>query len=295
MSREIEVKSVLNKLKHRDSWFLCDYTVNMYSSCSFNCLYCYICGSKYGSNLEESVTIKSNGIEVLDRQLFNRAKKKDHGIVVLSSSTDPYLPHEKKHELSRQALQLLAKHQFPIHIITKSDLIERDFDLLHQIDQTAILPESLKGLNRGAIISYSFSTLDARIGKIFEPGATAPTRRLEAVAKTVKEGFHTGISMMPMFPYISDTGESLRQFFTTFSEMKLNYVLPATITLFGNQSSDSKTLMFAAIENHFPVLLPKYQRLFENGTETPAYYREAFSKKMQELSLEFGLDLKIIP
>ena len=108
MPREIEVKSVLNKTKRRDPWFLDDYTINLYSSCSFNCLYCYIRGSKYGSNLEESLSVKTNAIEILDRQLFNRAKKEQYGIIVLSSATDPYLQVEKEYQLTRSALELIA-------------------------------------------------------------------------------------------------------------------------------------------------------------------------------------------
>ncbi len=104
MPKEIEVKSVLNKTKKRDDWFLCDYTLNLYSSCSFNCLYCYIRGSKYGTNLEERLSVKTNAIEVLDRQLYNRAKKNQYGIIVLSSATYPYLQIEKKSELTRSAL-----------------------------------------------------------------------------------------------------------------------------------------------------------------------------------------------
>ena len=71
--------------------------------------------------------------------------------------------------MTRQALEVIAKHNFPVHIITKSDLIERDFDLLHRIDQTAILPNDLnKTLGRGVTVSFSFSTLDDAIANIFE-------------------------------------------------------------------------------------------------------------------------------
>src|SRR5690606_17668411 len=134
MPREIEVKSVLNKTQRRDPWFLDDYTLNLYSSCSFNCLYCYIRGSKYGTNLEESLSVKANAIELLEKQLSGRAKKGEYGIIVLSSATDPYLQIEKRYELTRRALEVIARYKFPVHIITKSDLIERDFDLLHEID-----------------------------------------------------------------------------------------------------------------------------------------------------------------
>lgn len=289
MPREIEVKSILNKLKKRDSWFLCDYTLNLYSSCSFNCLYCYIRGSKYGSNLEASLSVKTNAIELLDKQLYNKAKKGQFGFIVLSSATDPYLQIEKKYELTREALKLIAKYKFPVHIITKSDLIERDFDLLQQIDQTAILPEELSIMKRGTIISFSFSGIDDYNGKIFEPGATAPSERLIALEKCIKENFFTGVSLMPLLPFVSDTREHLAKMFSTFQRIKVNYLLPATITLFGEGKADSKTLMINAIRMYYPELESKYQNFFNNGTEMPLYYREAFNKKMKELLTEYNI------
>ncbi|MEP0263724.1 radical SAM protein [Dokdonia sp.] len=295
MPREIEVKSILNKTKKRDSWFLDDYTINMYSSCSFNCLYCYIRGSKYGENLETSLSAKINAIEILDRQLYNRAKKEQYGIIVLSSATDPYLQIEKKYELTRQALELIAKYRFPVHIITKSDMISRDYDLLHQIDTTAILPYDLQqSLGRGTIISYSFSTLDDQVARIFEPGATPPSLRLQSIESTIKEGFLSGVSMMPLLPFISDTTAHLELLFSTFKKMQAHYVLPATITLFGSGKADSKTLILQAIEKHFPELLSRYQTYFQYGSEMPAYYKTAFAKKMKELSLEYAIKQSIL-
>ena len=295
MPREIEVKSVLNKSKKRDSWFLDDYTVNMYSSCSFNCLYCYIRGSKYGTNLESSLSVKSNAVDILDRQLANRAKKNQYGIIVLSSATDPYLQIEKKYELTRQALQVILKHRFPVHLITKSDLIERDFDLLHEIKRQAILPSDLQNsLTSGLIISFSFSTLDDKVGKIFEPGATPPSQRLLTLQKCLAEGFRTGVSMMPLLPFISDTTAHLELLFSTFQAAKVDYVLPATLTLFGNGKADSKTLMLQAIRKHFPHLEQKYLGYFRDGSQMPAFYQKAFYEKMREMCGIYGLRDRII-
>lgn len=294
MPAEINVKSVLNKTKRRDPWFLDDYTLNMYNSCSFNCLYCYIRGSKYGTNLEDSLSVKINAIEVLERQLFNRAKKQQFGFIVLSSVTDPYLQVEEKYKMTRQALEVIVKHKFPIHIITKSDLIERDFDLIHQVDKNAILPNDLKkSLGRGVIISFSFSTLDDTVAKIFEKGATKPSLRLKAVEKAVKEKFHTGISLMPLLPFISDTTEHLEHLFKTFAALNIKFILPASLTLFGNGKADSKTLMMNAIRKHFPELQTRYQKYFQNGYQMPEYYRKAFVKKMEEMSLEFKISNNI--
>lgn len=295
MPKEIKVKSVLNKTKKRDDWFLDDYTLNLYSSCSFNCLYCYIRGSKYGTNLEQSLSVKTNAIEILDRQLFNRAKKNQYGIIVLSSATDPYLQVEEKYQLTRRALEVIAKHKFPVHIITKSDLIERDFDLLHLINKTAILPNDLTNrLDKGAIISFSFSTLDNSVAKIFERGATSPSDRLATLNKTVSEGFLTGVSLMPLLPFISDTTAQLNLLFSTFKGSNVDYILPATITLYGNGGADSKVLVLNAIKKHYPELVSKYENYFKNGSEMPEYYKKAFSKKIKELCTDYGLSNRII-
>ena len=295
MPREVEVKSILNKTKKRDSWFLDDYSVNLYSSCSFNCLYCYIRGSKYGSNLEESLSIKTNAIELLDKQLSNRAKKGQYGIIVLSSATDPYLQIEKRYELTRKALEVILKHRFPVHIITKSNLIERDFDLLNKINEKAILPEDLQtSLGRGAIISFSFSTLDDKVARIFEPGAPPPSERLKSLERSLKQDFLSGVSLMPLLPFISDTKEHLNVLFSTFSQLKADYVLPATITLFGDSKADSKTLVLNAIRKHYPHLEKKYLNYFAQGSEMPFYYRDAFYKKMQELLKQYELSNSIL-
>ncbi|RKN79412.1 SPL family radical SAM protein [Ulvibacterium marinum] len=294
MPREIHVKSVLNKTKKRDQWFLDDYTFNPYSSCSFNCLYCYIRGSKYGSNLEQSLSVKTNAIELLDKQLATRAKKNQYGVIVLSSATDPYIQIEKKYRLTRQALEIIHKHRFPVHMITKSDMIVRDFDLLKKIERDAILPLDLPELKRGVIISFSFSTIQDKVGKIFEPGATLPSKRIEALKQTIDEEFLTGVSLMPLIPFISDTSEQLHQSFSLFKRIGIDYIFPATITLFGNGKADSRTLMLNAINKHYPELREKYDKFFSANTEMPTYYQNAFRKKIKELCKEYGLKNDII-
>lgn len=286
---------MLNKTRRRDPWFLDDYTINPYSGCSFNCLYCYIRGSKYGLNMAEKLSIKSNALEVLDKQLASRAKKGQYGIIVLSSATDPYLHFEEESLLTRQILQLILNYRFPVHIITKSDLVTRDFDLLHQIDEQAILPPDLQGqLHKKAIITFSFSTLDAAVANIFEPGATPPEERLETLKAAASAGFLSGVSLMPLLPYISDTGANLELFFKTFKEAGAHYLFPATITLFGTDRADSKTLVLRAVEKHYPQLTEKYLRFFSNSDQMPQYYQKAFYGKVKELGEKYRLKDRII-
>src|SRR5687768_14340367 len=260
MPQLIQSKTILNKTKKRDPWFLDDYTINPYSGCSFNCLYCYIRGSKYGVHMEEKLSIKTNAVELLEKQLALRAKKGQYGIIVLSSSTDPYLQFEKEYQLTRKMLEVILHYRFPVHILTKSDLVTRDFDLLKEIEKNAILPVDLEDkLSQKSFITFSFNTVEDSVAKIFEPGATPPSLRLEALKKSVDAGFLTGVSMMPLIPYITDTAESVEKMYATFKNIGAHYVFPATITLYGNGQGDSKTLMLRAIAKHYPHLHEKYK------------------------------------
>ena len=244
MPQYIHVKTILNKTKRRDPWFLDEYTVNPYSGCSFNCQFCYIRGSRYGINMEEKLSIKANAAELLDRQLYNRAKKKQYGIIVMSSATDPYLQFEEKEKLTMELLHIIAKHRFPLHIITRSPLVTRDFDILKQAEENAILPADLEPLlQRKLFITFSFSSLDDEAAKIFEPGAPLPSLRLQAVKETLANGFFSGISLMPLLPYISDTKQNLELSFSTFSSIGVKYIFPASLTLFGDEPFHSKALM----------------------------------------------------
>jgi len=76
MVNEIQVKSVLNEHKRRDDWFLDDYSINPYKGFSFNCIYCYIRGSKYGEDMERVLSAKVNLPEVLEKQISSRARKR---------------------------------------------------------------------------------------------------------------------------------------------------------------------------------------------------------------------------
>lgn len=290
MAREIETKSILNKTKRRDPWFLDDYTLNPYSACAFNCLYCYIRGSKYGVNLEQSTSVKINAVELLEKQLATKARKGKHGIIVLASATDPYLNLEQEYELTRRLLEIILKYRFPVHIITKSDLVVRDLDLITEISKKAILPLDLQWkLSAGSVVTFSFSTLDDQEAAIFEPGATRPSARLVALRKIKRSKLKTGISLMPLLPYITDTAQRVEHFFQVFKKEEVDYLFPASITLFGNGTADSKTLMFRAIGKHYPELLPKYQKLFGERQSPPSPYMNDLQQLFREMHLKYDL------
>ena len=240
--------------------------------------------------MEEKLSIKINALEILEKQLKNRAKKNQHGIIVLASATDPYLHVEKKYELTRRMLELIHKYRFPVHIITKSDLVARDFDLLEKINRDAILPLDLQSsVEHKVFITFSFSTIDDAVGKIFEPGATPPSKRLITLKATLTAKFHSGVSLMPLLPYITDSEEQLELMFRKFQQLGVRYILPASLTLFGDGTYDSKTLMLTAIQKHYPLLEEKYNKLFSYSYSPPSWYRNTLQKRIDRMIQKYQL------
>ena len=262
MVNKIQVKSILNKHKKRDDWFLDDYSLSPYQACPFNCIYCYIRGSKYGENMAKTFSVKINAPELLEKELSKKAKKNQHGIIFIAGVTDPYPREELELKMTRRLLEIILKYKFPVHVQTKSVFVERDFDLLRKIDEEAILPEDLKELKRGVIISFSFSSLDENLRKIFEPGAFSVKERLETMKKCAQNGFLTGAAFIPILPYISDTDEKLEEIVKTAKDHGAKFILVGTLTLFGNGPADCKTLYYKLLEKYFPKLVPKYKSLF---------------------------------
>jgi DNA repair photolyase len=240
--------------------------------------------------MEEKLAVKINSPEVLDRQLHNRAKKGQYGFIVVSSATDPYLYAEKSYELTRKILHIVHRHRFPVHIITKSSLVTRDFDILAKITQDAILPPDLSAtISQKVFITFSFSTLDRDVAMVFEPGAPDPSERLVTLRQTVESGFHSGVNLMPLLPFITDSEEQLHSMFSAFQNAGTRYIFPASITLFGDQPHDSKPLMMMAIKKHYPHLVEKYSKLFSFGPRPSPWYRAMIEKRIQDVAYRYNI------
>lgn len=290
-----QVKSVLNKHKKRDSWFLDDYSVNPYEGCSCNCLYCYVRGSKYGENMEDGLVVKTNAPDILEKQLQNRSKKNQYGIVVVGSATDAYMPHEKEWRMTEAMLKLLLKYRFPVFISTKRDLIKRDIALLKEIDEAAILPDDLKlSLKRGVILSVSVPGMNEELTNMLEPGAIAPLQRMELVKELKQEGFLAGVNAMPVLPFISDSNEELEKIIAAAKEHQADYVLTGGLTLFGNEQADSKTLYYKFLSRYQPSLIPEYDKLYNGYPYPPQWYHRDLEQRAHTICHKYNIRNRII-
>jgi DNA repair photolyase len=295
MVNEVQAKTILNRHKKRDDWFLDDYSVNPYQGCSYNCIYCYTRGSKYSTHMAKTLTVKINAPRLLEKQLFPRARKKEYGFIAFASQ-EPYLPIETRYKVTRKMLQIVAKFRFPVLILTKSTLVPRDLDILKEIDENAILPNDLKDkLKHGAIISCSISTLNEKLAKILEPGAPKPLERLETMKECKDHGFMVGVNFIPVLPFISDTEEQLDMMIKAAKDHCADYVFVGGLTLFGKGPDDCKTLYYKFLEEHFPELIPKYRSLFRIYNSPPWSYQEELEAISKPLCKKYEINYGIIP
>jgi DNA repair photolyase len=174
---------------------------------------------------------------------------------------DSYQSVEKKYQLTRKALELMLEFKLPAHVLTKSTLIERDIDILKQINQQT-----------RAIVNFSFSSVDDGISATFEPGVPAPSRRLETIKKFKQAGITCGLFLMPVIPFITDTPEKIEATFRKAKEIGVDYIIFSGMML---KDGWQKQYFFEVLKKHYPDLIVEYQHIFqpnEWGQATDEYY-----------------------
>jgi DNA repair photolyase len=262
---EIDAKSLLIRRKRVDSWFASGLGMNLYRGCAHDCAYCDGRAERYHvpGEFGRDVTVKRNALALLDRELAARRRKPlRRGYVFLGGGVgDAYQPVESHWRLARGALERLADHELPVHVLTKSSLVERDFDLLERLSA-----------GPGAILSTSLSTADDARAAIFEPGATRPSLRLATLARARARGIATGVYLVPVIPLVTDSPEAIEQTVAAIAEVRVDFVLFGGMTLKDGRQRDH---FLATLESHSPDLVPMVARLYpgdEWGRARPAYY-----------------------
>ena len=291
--KEKDVKTILNKSKENRSFFLGDYSLNPYLGCSFNCNYCYINGSKYADSTN-SFFIKSNALDILRTQLKKKAKNQERAVILIGSSTDPYIDIERELFLTRDILKVAMRFKFPVHIVTKSDLIVRDIDIFKKINQNSILPDDINSLKSKVIATFSFSTLDEEIASLFESSAPSIKRRIKGMKSLKNEGFLVGVSLMPILPYISDSKIAIDEIFAKFKDIGCDYIFGGSLTLFGESANDSKIKYFNVLKKHFPDILDKTQKLFDNREYLNTSYQNKLYRRLATCSKKYNIKNSII-
>ena len=268
--KEIQAKSILRKYKKIESWFLTYYGMNLYRGCEHNCTYCdgrtekYQVDGEFGSD----VVVKINAIDILRKELDPRRKRTPFkkGYVGIGGGVgDSYQPVEKKYELCRKTLQLLHSFKFPVHVLTKSTLVERDLEIIKKINE-----------QKRAIVSFSFSSVNDDISKTFEPGVPPPSKRLETLKMFKKEGIATGMYLMPAIPFVTDTPLLLEETIKQAKKVGIDFIVFSGMTL---KEGRQKDYFYNLLKDCYPDLLVEYNNLFKGdkyGSPSSDYHQSLY-------------------
>ena len=273
MIQYIEAKSILSKLQREDTWFGITYNMNLYRGCQHACIYCDTRSECYGINDISKISVKQNALDLLTKELIS--KKKNRATIGTGSMNDPYMPVEQELQLTRKALQLIAKEKFPVHIITKSSLVERDTDILQDISKIY------------AAVSFTITTVDDSLSQKIEPNAPPTSERFKAMKLLAEKGVYTGVTLMPVLPFINDTKENIAAIMKQAKESGASYILP----MFGvTMRKGSREYFYKALDNRFPGIKEKYQSRFGEQYECFSPDYRALTNIFDELCIKLGIN-----
>ncbi|MDQ7798548.1 MAG: radical SAM protein [Candidatus Edwardsbacteria bacterium] len=271
MIKEITAKTMLSHVPGPDNWFGLKYNMNLYRGCAHGCIYCDSRSSCYRIENFSDILVKTNAIELLKKELPSKRVK---GTIGTGSMNDPYQPVEKQYQLTRKSLELMVRYSFPVHMITKSDLVLRDIDLLRQISKTY------------AAVTFTVITTNDQLAAVIEPGAPLPSQRLKALEELSKNGIYTGITMMPLLPFITDTEENVKDIVRRARDSGAKYIIP----VFGMSiRQGQREYYYQKLDEHFPDLKSRYEKDYGQQYQCPSPDHDRLGKVFLEACDRNGL------
>ena len=291
--KEYHCKSMLRMHKYVDNWFWSAASISPYKACEHACNYCDGRSKRYhaSEDFDRVIYVKINAPQVLKKELnklFPRQKtlsdfggekgrheRKAKPLVAVSSGiSDAYQPAERKYGLTRKILELLRDYDVPTYVMTKSDMVLRDLDLLKEINKRS-----------WCNVSFSLSMIDKNISRIFEPKASTPQKRLKAMKIIAEEGIMAGITYIPVIPYITDASEQLEDTIRTSKEHGAGYILAGTMTIRDLQAKR----FYETLNSHYPELVEKYRKLYRGGYGPDRDYMAKFYRKIKTLCAKYEI------
>lgn len=221
--------------------------INIYRGCSHGCIYCDSRSKCYQMQHDfEDIEVKENAPALLEDALRRKRKR---CMIGSGSMCDPYMHCEEKLRLTRRCLEIIEKYGFGATLITKSNRVLRDLDLLKQINEKS-----------KAVVQMTLTTYDEALCKIIEPNVCTTRERFETLNILRDNGIPTVVWLSPILPFINDTEENLRGILQYCFDAEVRGVLCFG---FGTTLREGdREYFFAALDKHFPGMKQKYLRKF---------------------------------
>lgn len=223
--------------------------MNLYRGCSHGCIYCDSRSKCYHMDYEfEDIEIKENAIELLENTLKHKRKK---CMIGTGSMTDPYIPLEKELGNVRKALSLIYQYGYGFTVITKSNLIMRDIDLLKKINQKT-----------KCVIQMTLTTYDEEVCKKIEPNVCTTAERFEVLKQMRDAGIPTVLWLTPILPFINDTEENISKILGMCIEAKVYGIICFGMGL--TLRDGNREYFYKRLDCLYPRLKEKYMERFGN-------------------------------
>lgn len=188
---EENAKKVVNKVESPDLRNM--YSMNPYQGCEHGCIYCYArntheyYGFSAGLDFESKIIVKKNAAELFEKFILN--SKWEALPIMLSGNTDCYQPQERKYQLTRKVLKIMAQYRHPVSLITKNGLVTRDIDILKDLASDNLVQ-----------VYISITTFNEELRRKMEPRTASGIKRLSTVEQLAKAGIPVGIMNAPIIP-----------------------------------------------------------------------------------------------
>lgn len=248
--------------------------MNIYRGCTHGCIYCDSRSACYGfTHSFEDIEVKKNAPELLEEKLRSRRRK---CIIRTGAMCDPYMHCEEKLMLTRRCLSVIERYGFGISILTKSDRILRDLDLLSRIHQKA-----------RAVVQMTITTFDDHLCKIIEPNVCVTSRRVAVLKKMREAGLPTVVWLTPVLPFINDTEENIRGLLEYAKKAQCYGILFFDIGV--TLRDGDRQYFYEKLDAHFPGMKEKYRRTFGEAYEVPSPKRKVLAGMVKSFCQENGM------
>ncbi|MCI8509382.1 MAG: radical SAM protein [Lachnospiraceae bacterium] len=223
--------------------------MNLYRGCSHGCIYCDSRSRCYHmEHAFEDIEVKENAINLLEYALKHKRKK---CMIGTGSMADPYIPLELEIGNVRKALHLIYKYGFGFTVITKSDRILRDLDLLQKINKKT-----------KCVVQMTLTTLDEDLCKKIEPNVSTTRERFEVLKQLQDVGIPTIVWLTPILPFINDTEDNISGILDMCIEAKVYGVICFGMGL--TLREGNREYFYKQLDHLFPQLKEKYMRTYGN-------------------------------
>lgn len=223
--------------------------MNLYRGCSHGCIYCDSRSRCYHmEHAFEDIEVKENAIELLEYALLHKRKK---CMIGTGSMTDPYIPLEMEIGNVRKALHLIYKYGFGFTVITKSDRILRDLDLLQQINEKT-----------KCVVQMTLTTYDEALCRKIEPNVSTTKERFEVLKQLRDAGIPTVVWLTPILPFINDTEKNITGILDLCIEADVYGIICYGMGL--TLREGNREYFYEQLDRLFPLLKEKYMRIYGN-------------------------------